>query len=1189
MPPTPPGENNPPLELLDLLTRGSEFLQNYTDVNQAVLMLGNTGAGKTTATQIMAGNLSRLHAVLDTGKNLVIIDEDNRIGLPSTKSKTLFPEMVVKPGSEEVPALPFYDFPGFDDTRGPVQDIAANFFITEVVKKVSNVKMLFVVIYSSVSGQDRIDFDLLARHATKFVKDITKYTPSFALVVNKVKSFNDWGEYVPDDDIITGIVGFLKGYNNTLHDSLGSGDPDQDEETSKKIIFVETLLQQNEEGKYSRLWFIRTPLTCGQLSLQPAVIDTIGNITEMYEQLDFTQVAENDFGFTLKDRTRLEIANYTLSLNKAISAAVAEIVSDFRRMHVQQIHVQNSTLVALSQKLQADSMNFKILVEKLAKTTDSVEFSNELLEFSTLSGYHLSRKFQNFMQWQNTFFLFFDKAAEADQERRISEWTAPILELATHLDNFFEWYQFCANLEETVYGYSFHSKKPSPPQPSNNFDWLKFIEEQGILSVSDRVKQAAQYVPADDLAILETLLTFALVDTKTNCHSPTNSLTVQANFLRASDLAKEITICGNANQVHVHVAHTLFLDIDIRLETMDLVIISPFWVNTLEQQRSISAKGQEGPGYATPGASGEPGYDDNHKPTAGAPACAGKPGTPGNSAFCVVMQVNSTQAVLVDTSGGNGGPGQQGGTGGHGWSRRDANWNIASNEWNRPDNCIYDSAVNGVWSYQDGLQGQSGATGGNGGVGGEGGYPTVGAVIALEGNGVEILSEKGAKGELGPGGTGGSAGRCGNGYVCKNAENCQATETRCEATDGVKGTPGVSQSCLLAPQQPTKRIVEWQSFLEYRLQNFNYTNPTTVEFFHKLDMNKNLLEYFTLKALANESLALENISRETVNLERLRDIYLSHIQRLEYYSKKHFESSSEEHQKVITMLLVSSFSSLMSLRAPMGRTMIVDVAGYIDIVVNQINVINAITNRDEMKATVETEKTKFQNNLNEKINQATLFLETIVTPALNEAADDVGDKVELLGKQLEGLIEDVSLSLEDAREKLKEAERQQRLHAIFKVFSVFTGFVSGFIPGGDLFDKMVGGLGEKYAGAEDQVERLNELVKELEEMSKDLEEKRHEFEENFVPLVDSLLVYFENVSQSLSEGGEVSAPQLGLTKWQLLGKLEECKNSLEMFSDESLNTKTLVNAFNKVQDAMVFSIELYEMIDHYLETKSLAE
>ncbi|ODM90815.1 hypothetical protein Ocin01_15868, partial [Orchesella cincta] len=109
-----------------ILSRGMEQLYFDRVDKKAIFMLGNTGAGKTTITQTLNGNLSQLHAVKTHGGQMVIIDEQQRIGLPTTNSKTLVPEYVRNPENN----VSFYDCPGFDDNRGADSDIAAMYFVT---------------------------------------------------------------------------------------------------------------------------------------------------------------------------------------------------------------------------------------------------------------------------------------------------------------------------------------------------------------------------------------------------------------------------------------------------------------------------------------------------------------------------------------------------------------------------------------------------------------------------------------------------------------------------------------------------------------------------------------------------------------------------------------------------------------------------------------------------------------------------------------------------------------------------------------------------------------------------------------------------------------------------------------------------------------------------------------------------
>ncbi|ODM87042.1 Type IV secretion system protein PtlH [Orchesella cincta] len=252
-----------PETLQEILNNGIHQMQLKDHDKTAILVMGNTGSGKTTLTQILSGNLSQLHAVMTHTHKLVIIDDNNRIGLPTTKSKTLVPEYVVNPENN----ISFYDCPGFDDNRGAEKDIAAMYFVNSITEHINKVKFLFVVTHSSViPGNDRLNFDLLVTHAS-----------------SKVNSFSEFGMRLDDDQILDGVVGFMRQYTVTLKEDLHhcrTDDPKR-EILSRKMQFVEALLDHDDDEDFPRIWFIRHVPECGTFSEIPYVAEK-----QNYQTLD---------------------------------------------------------------------------------------------------------------------------------------------------------------------------------------------------------------------------------------------------------------------------------------------------------------------------------------------------------------------------------------------------------------------------------------------------------------------------------------------------------------------------------------------------------------------------------------------------------------------------------------------------------------------------------------------------------------------------------------------------------------------------------------------------------------------------------------------------------------------------------------------------------------------------------------
>lgn len=317
-----------------LIDGGFDNMVNVSTHKDVTLITGNTGVGKSVITQIVAGDLDRIHAVkTDTGK-LVIIDDFERISAPSVISRTLVPELVVKTGNGSGSVVAFYDCPGFDDTRGPAQDVATNFFINQIVTKVKRVKILFLILYSSVElGHDRLDFDLMVEHATSFVKNMTRFKDSIALVATKVKNYDESGNYNKDKNIKNKMLEFLKAYRRTLHNSLRENTLDKIVKIRKKLEFVKILLEKDADGKYGKITFSRDPEKCGALSGSSEVANTKDRIEKMCGKLNFSDVGDSteNFGFSLKPETILQInSNYIPELNNGVVQGLENLITSFK-------------------------------------------------------------------------------------------------------------------------------------------------------------------------------------------------------------------------------------------------------------------------------------------------------------------------------------------------------------------------------------------------------------------------------------------------------------------------------------------------------------------------------------------------------------------------------------------------------------------------------------------------------------------------------------------------------------------------------------------------------------------------------------------------------------------------------------------------------------------------------------------
>lgn len=200
---------------LKLLKEGDEKIILKNQYKSISLVIGNTGAGKSTFLQWIAGDDNKLIAREignETGE-FIIEDGNIRIGNSTITSKTTFPELVVDYKTKAA----YYDCPGFSDTRSVSHDIAGTYFLKKLTDHAERFKIIMTVGYPSVrEGVDRQDIMKLMKHTTEFIKNIEKFQNSIALMVTKVDNNGYYNKklnkfiFTSDEKIIGNIALFLK-------------------------------------------------------------------------------------------------------------------------------------------------------------------------------------------------------------------------------------------------------------------------------------------------------------------------------------------------------------------------------------------------------------------------------------------------------------------------------------------------------------------------------------------------------------------------------------------------------------------------------------------------------------------------------------------------------------------------------------------------------------------------------------------------------------------------------------------------------------------------------------------------------------------------------------------------------------------------------------------------------------------
>ncbi|CAH0393945.1 unnamed protein product [Bemisia tabaci] len=319
--------------VLDLLNEGEEKLVTgyYKD---AVLVLGNTGSGKSTLTQFITGNdlnMTSYETEEGTG-DYVIRDTSGRISNGSaTMSWTIYPEAMLDRKSGTI----FFDCPGFSDTRSVAHDIAATYFTKKTIENIGRVKLLFTVGYSAVRiGQDRNDFMELAEHAVTMVKNLDKLQDSIALVVTKVENHKSGGKTVSDAKIIQSVAGYLTKAKSELQRKIQSTSMSTERKQllAAVIRFIGVLLQK-DGNTYSRLGIFRKPDDVGPLQSVHSLRESKKPLEKIIHQnIAFTAHEVKDFGYTISSNSKTVIHELVETIKDNMASDVSRLKREMEEL-----------------------------------------------------------------------------------------------------------------------------------------------------------------------------------------------------------------------------------------------------------------------------------------------------------------------------------------------------------------------------------------------------------------------------------------------------------------------------------------------------------------------------------------------------------------------------------------------------------------------------------------------------------------------------------------------------------------------------------------------------------------------------------------------------------------------------------------------------------------------------------------
>ncbi|RZF35660.1 hypothetical protein LSTR_LSTR013071 [Laodelphax striatellus] len=854
-----------------LLNDGEKVTQKQKELqtDETVLVLGKAGSGKTSLVQFLTQNpkLQSKKISSDTGE--YIIEDGDKIGTSATESFTLYPELVNYNSS-----VTFCDSPGFHDSRSSAHEIVSMDVMKSVTSRFKKVKILLLEKYSSLQyGFSKDNFINTLQHLNDFLVDIERYKDHIVLIATKIPL-----TYIPTDDInvISGIVteemhieSIMKYLNHTetslaekLNEKIGKNKLDF---YQKVIKLLQSLQTRDENGKATRINVFRRPYKAGPLMNMSLLEKNKDSLTKTIMNLDFVQVKNNDFDFTLSNEAKMYLEcllkltndNYKSKIN-ALSFKLSEFVTQ---------RTQNFTSF---HQLLKDLESFHNALKQLSENLDETNNYNEF--FEKVNGFISDQKISSQINYNEQIHVLEKyeemllKFVDTNLVFTPSSWTLPIRQIMKSAEDELYWYK---SLNK------FLGELASYKMQKNKTEMYSTIFHEGSTSTNDLMNlfvgitgngNLKQFIDAQSdskrtlelVSITNSLLQKSNITCDANGRLIIKGFQVRIAEINSIDFVQSLCNNNTVKEVAILAVETIFLDEDIidMFRGVNMFIAAPKW--EVIGQRRIVLSGQPGSEISA----GNP-YVANGKD--------GKPGLPGGnggSFFGIGLQFLNGKSLRIESNGGRGGPGANGAKGVSGLAGGDAseklvlgiydhsyffNAGVKTDDVNNAIHAIPSSfreEAFKLYPYDDvyaevkiltevGDCGANGAAGGFGGESGIGGLPGDQQLIELgDSSQIKMRKQNGDMGTRGRMGETGDRGPNGNGMICVKVKRrnrsdysfwkCQVTNDTSPACNTCQKLEEISQYTTTGIEQPApKKSPDFSYYLlDYTILLESHANHT---------------------------------------------------------------------------------------------------------------------------------------------------------------------------------------------------------------------------------------------------------------------------------------------------------------------------------------------------------------------------
>ncbi|XP_055849961.1 uncharacterized protein LOC129914646 [Episyrphus balteatus] len=1013
---------------------------------EVVLVMGNTGSGKSTLVSALVGH--KLRAINRDGYKAIIDDED-RIGTGSS-SKTLIPETMIDIKNQ----ITYVDCAGFRDNRNLEYEISSIYFQNILMDRVKKVKFLFVINYDSLKTTgNKNDFDDLFEHIGEFIKNITKFHDGIALVATKVENTYEQSEdgtfYLVNDDqsVLRGIGNYLKEKREMYRSKT------EDPEKYKMFVdLINHLLEENNKS-YSKIAIFRQPTGIGLLTKLKATNDQINAIIKMtQENLNFVEKNKDDFGF---------------ALSKSSKTIVDRIVNDiFRDALTNRLYKLGNETLTHYEQLENQYNDIGMLRDQISTAFDVVsriKNANEPLELfqnilTATKHLNISVSLTNLDTISEdinalNFFTTVSDSNNGDLHMMVLKIEAE--KLVEKIENLNKIYEFLNNLQANLASYSAQKLK----QDNRIANIMRSCESSKSKALKDVVdlENIVKEIGTDDiyrkirtlilnqfqLKHLRSIFSAFLGELEFSCQSSSKPMIVKGYNVKMSDVVK-IECWSEATNIQIFALNKIFLDCTIDKSEKDpqFFIIAPTW--EVFGRQKIVLDGKPGIPHEKSSAKSSSFNSEN-----GADGLPGLPGGPGGNFFGLGEEFVNAEYLEIQSIGGKGGPGQDGGKGANGIPGKEVPSSFFSFDGDFADMRNYlndnnyrftDRSVNTIspgfttvvmYHFTVSPKPATNPTdGGNGGVGGKGGYP--GKVI-INGFGkavnVKISNNTGpvgAEGQGGPGGEKTSQGRTVEYYyeiVYGFVKSTTFINTNWKDGDivpaGKYGKPGINKNdeksrsnAVMA--NPYVAINAFKDFLRMNLFE-NIKESELRAFIDNIDNDGFIRAQYNTLAFVKEYEGLESQFFQLRNKIDLVPFYNSLLHRIEEFAKS---ENNIEHKKVLSYVYTAALTKLFTLKGKRQSKTVVNLPLYLSTIESNVREIR----ENQQLEIVQNYRSDYENNLRTKIQEANDFIENKIEPEINSLWEESDSKIKAIIDEIEenrNSTEKAILALEKNRAEIR--------------------------------------------------------------------------------------------------------------------------------------------------------------------------